>query len=115
MRKILYAFLLLAGTGIFLTGCSDDGPDPKSPDPQSPPAQDEWQWQEGDSYNPGYWPKWKNPCPGPACDPPYQLHPDWLVDPPPDYAGSWRMEESSGTASQPPAQAGGGSKKGGQQ
>ncbi|MEY4745327.1 MAG: hypothetical protein RL272_1272 [Candidatus Parcubacteria bacterium] len=31
------------------------------------------------------WPRWKNPCPGPACDP-YRDDPRWLIDPPPDEA-----------------------------
>lgn len=116
MRKIFGVFFLLVATGLFLTGCSDDGPAPKTRDFSQPPAQDDWQWQEGDSYDPGYWPKWKNPCPGPACDPPYQLHPDWLVDPPPDDRQGWRMEEVSTPAAQPPTQAAGsGAKNGGQQ
>lgn len=30
------------------------------------------------------WPRWKNPCPGPACDPPRQDRGDAVINPAPD-------------------------------
>lgn len=44
-----------------------------------------WGYSENDSsYDDGSaWPKWKPPCPGPACDPPRDER-EWVSNPPPD-------------------------------
>lgn len=43
-----------------------------------------WSDDHGSNYDDGSaWPKWKNPCPGPACDPPRDER-DWVSNPPPD-------------------------------
>lgn len=39
---------------------------------------------DGSNFDDGSgWPKWKNPCPGPACDPPRNTR-DEVINPPPD-------------------------------
>src|SRR5262245_24577679 len=79
--------LLLLGSAALVSGCSDDpgpdaggGPAPDQPTYGMPSGNNDSDMDDG-----SYWPKWKNPCPGPACDPPYgRVRPQWLVDPPPD-------------------------------
>lgn len=44
-----------------------------------PPSDNDSDFDDGSG-----WPRWKNPCPGPACDPYRGAHPEWIVDPPPD-------------------------------
>jgi len=44
-----------------------------------PPGDNDSDFDDGSG-----WPRWKNPCPGPACDPYRGAHPEWIVDPPPD-------------------------------
>lgn len=58
-----------------------------------PPGDDDSSRDDGSG-----WPRWKNPCPGPACDP-YRQDPRWLVDPPPD------LERMRTTIVRPPERA----------
>ena len=77
------SFLLLT-----LAGCggADDARGPDGPSAQQPPGE-ELPLPSNDD-DPGRddgsgWPRWKNPCPGPACDP-YRLPYVERGDPPPD-------------------------------
>lgn len=86
MRLTTLAFLLTS-TCLALAGCGDDGRETgpaEEPNQPAPPGMGGPSENDSDMDDGSYWPKWKNPCPGPACDPPRGIHPEWIVDPPPD-------------------------------
>ncbi len=86
MRLTNLTFLFLMGACLALGGCGDadteTGPAEEPNQPSQPgfggPSNNDSDMDDG-----SYWPKWKNPCPGPACDP-YRDKRDQVVDPPPD-------------------------------
>jgi hypothetical protein len=69
-----------------LAGCGDDGQGRGETDEEteqpSPPGLGGPSGNDSDYDDGSYWPKWKNPCPGPACDPP-KMDRDERINPPP--------------------------------
>jgi hypothetical protein len=103
VRSAFAAFA--AAVMCMLVGCSGADPGPQGGGGGReddghlgwPPSDNDSTMDDG-----SYWPKWKNPCPGPACDP-YRNDPRWLVDPPPDAVerpGETTMRPPSGIAPQ---------------
>lgn len=87
MRLTNLTFLLLMGVCLALAGCGDGpetGGSDEEPNQPSQPGLGGPSDNDSDQDDGSYWPKWKNPCPGPACDPYRGVHPEWIVDPPPD-------------------------------
>lgn len=86
MRLTTLAFLLV-GTCLALAGCSDDGGDTGGSgggaDEPTQPGSGYWGDNDSSQDDGSYWPKWKNPCPGPACDPPRSRY-EQVSNPPPD-------------------------------
>jgi hypothetical protein len=98
MRTFIFALLFACSSALLLTGCSADaGPDEKKPTAKTDAPEENWQWEDGSSYDPGFIDRSKNPCPGPACDPP-RLHPEWQVDPPPDDKSAQRIKNAGDPA-----------------
>lgn len=101
------ALLTISGTS-FLTGCVGDvAPQQK----KRPVIRSDYPEDRSSVYlvpvDTGYtgsWPKSRNPCPGPACDPAPEFKPEWVSDPPPDY-----IEQRGQDQVLPPAQSNGNS------
>lgn len=82
------AFTVFAGLVLVATAsCGGTDPGPQGGGEQQD-GERQLGWPSSDNnsnQNDGHdKPRWKNPCPGPACDP-YRSHPEWSVDPPPDF------------------------------
>jgi len=76
----IIAFTGCAGADDVSQGGSGGGGDDDRPGYGLPPGDNDSDLDDGSG-----WPRWKNPCPGPACDPPRGAHPEWVVDPPPEH------------------------------
>ena len=100
------AALLIAAASL-LTGCVGDvAPEQDRHVTHPDEPENRWFLRQADSVDTGYWPKWRNPCPGPACDPPPEFKPDWASDPPPDGDDDWRGWATGDRGVRPPERSG---------
>ncbi len=81
--------LAVLSVGLLVSALGCAGADPQQQDDAAPASGGPIGWSAS-SPNPSasgapFTPPWQSHCPGPSCDPGIGIHPEWIVDPAPDY------------------------------